>query len=99
MPNLNIKKLNIDALVALRGRVESMLHRKGRELEKQLAQLGTMGGSFVGNGRPLKGSKVAPKYRSKKDPSLTWAGRGGTPRWLREEMKARKLKKEAFLIK
>jgi len=29
---------------------------------------------------------------------LTWAGRGATRRWMRDEMKARKLKKEAFLI-
>jgi DNA-binding protein H-NS len=50
-------------------------------------------------GSTLKGRKVAAKYRSKKDPKLTWAGRGATPRWMREEMKARKLKKEAFLIK
>jgi len=56
----------------------------------------------VGEGRrgsSLKGRKVAAKYRSKKDPKLTWAGRGATPLWMRDEMKARKLKKEAFLIK
>jgi DNA-binding protein H-NS len=47
----------------------------------------------------LKYHKVAPKYRSKKDPKLTWAGRGAIPRWMVEEMKAKKLKKDAFLIK
>jgi DNA-binding protein H-NS len=46
-----------------------------------------------------KGRKVAAKYRSKKDPTLTWAGRGATPLWMREEMKGTKLKKENFLIK
>jgi DNA-binding protein H-NS len=51
-----------------------------------------------GRGSALKGRKIEPKYRSKKDPTLTWAGRGATPRWLREEMKAGKLNKEAFLI-
>lgn len=62
-------------------------------------------GNGAQRGRPRgqkaarKGRKVAPKYRSKKDPKLTWAGRGAVPRWMREEMKARKLKKEAFLIK
>jgi DNA-binding protein H-NS len=50
-------------------------------------------------GSALKGRKVAPKYRSKKNRKLTWAGRGATPRWMRDEMKAAKLKKEAFLIK
>ncbi|WP_420134035.1 H-NS family nucleoid-associated regulatory protein [Rhodopseudomonas sp.] len=30
---------------------------------------------------------VYPKYRSLKNPSLTWAGRGKQPRWLLAEMK------------
>lgn len=30
----------------------------------------------------LKGAKVAPKYRSKTDKSLTWTGRGRTPLWV-----------------
>ena len=50
-------------------------------------------------GSSLKGRKVPAKYRSRKDPKMTWAGRGATPRWMRDEMKAGKLKKEAFLIK
>jgi GGDEF domain-containing protein len=53
-------------------------------------------------GKPLSVGglrKVAAKYRSKKDPKLTWAGRGATPRWMRDEMKVGKLKKEAFLIR
>ncbi|MCC8948220.1 H-NS histone family protein [Bradyrhizobium sp. Arg62] len=43
-------------------------------------------------------AKAAAKYRSKKDKALTWSGRGSTPRWLREEMKAMKLKQDSFLI-
>jgi DNA-binding protein H-NS len=42
--------------------------------------------------------KVAPKYRSKQDPKLTWAGRRLSPRWLRAEMEAGNLKKEDFAI-
>lgn len=42
--------------------------------------------------------KATPKYRSRKDPALTWAGRGATPVWMREEMKGSKLKKDDFLI-
>src|SRR5207237_204672 len=38
----------------------------------------------------LAGRKVPPKYRSKKDPKLTWAGRGATAVWMRDEMKAGK---------
>jgi DNA-binding protein H-NS len=51
------------------------------------------------NGKSLKGRKVPPKYRSKKDPSLKWSGRGATPVWMRIEMKGTKLNKDAFLIK
>ena len=42
--------------------------------------------------------KATPKYRSKKDPKLSWSGRGVTPVWMREEMKGTKLKKDDFLI-
>lgn len=49
---------------------------------------------------PAKKTRVKPepRYRSKKDKSLTWSGRGSVPRWMREEMKASKLKPGAFLI-
>ena len=43
--------------------------------------------------------KPKPKYQSKKDKNLKWAGRGLTPRWMREEMKGTKLTKTNFLIK
>ena len=58
-----------------------------------------VGNVVKGRGKGLKGRKVAPKFRSKKDPELTWAGRGATPIWMRDEMNDGKLKKEAFLIK
>src|SRR3569623_1331211 len=47
-----------------------------------------------------KGSrkKAAAKYRSRKDPKVTWSGRGMTPIRMREEMKGTKLKKDDFLI-
>jgi DNA-binding protein H-NS len=44
-------------------------------------------------------AKPKPKYQSRKDKSLKWSGRGSMPRWMREEMKALKLKPNAFLIK
>jgi DNA-binding protein H-NS len=50
-------------------------------------------------GRKGKRAKAAPKYRSRKDSSVTWSGRGMTPVWMREEMKGTKLKKDDFLIK
>jgi DNA-binding protein H-NS len=64
------------------------------------------GGISIGNGplekrRSLKGkrAKAKPKYRSKKNKSLKWSGRGMTPVWMRDEMKGTKLKKDDFLIK
>ena len=60
-------------------------------------------GQVVRKGRkagkhPLSGRKAEAKYRSKKDSSLTWAGRGMTPKWMKAEMKGTKLKKEDFAI-
>jgi DNA-binding protein H-NS len=102
----NLAKMSIETLVDLRDSITDALSEKAAGLRKQLSALsGTDVGNGVRRGRPagrksaLKGRKVAPKYRSKKNPKLTWAGRGATPRWMRDEMKARKLKKEAFLIK
>lgn len=43
-------------------------------------------------------AKAAIKYRSRKTPTLKWSGRGMTPKWMREEMKGTKLKKDDFLI-
>jgi len=86
----------------LRVEVEAALAQEVDKLRSQLSRLGVID---VGKGRrgrrgsPMKGRKIAPKYRSKENPRLTWAGRGATPLWMREEMKKRKLKKKAFLIK
>jgi DNA-binding protein H-NS len=100
----SLTKMSIEALVELRDSVTATIGEKAADLQKQLSRLtGTVARNGATRGRKrssaLRGRKVAPKYRSKKDPKLTWAGRGATPRWMRDEMKARKLKKEAFLIK
>jgi DNA-binding protein H-NS len=103
----SLTKMSLEALIDLRDAVTSAISEQAENLQKRLSKLT---GTDVGNGRrrgrppgkrgsKLKGTKVAAKYRSKKDPKLTWAGRGATPRWMRDEMKAGKLKKDAFLIK
>jgi DNA-binding protein H-NS len=102
----NLVSLSVDALLELRDRVGALLSSKSAELQKQLARFG--GGDGVGSGkrrgRPpgrrsaLKGRKVAPQFRSKKDPKLTWSGRGAMAGWMKEEMKGSKLKKEDFRI-
>jgi DNA-binding protein H-NS len=99
----SLATMPLDSLIELRDEVNSVLSQLAAELQRQLSRLG---GSTNGAGVPgpkrgslLKGREVAAKYRSRKNPKLTWAGRGATPRWMRDEMKAGKLKKEAFLIK
>jgi DNA-binding protein H-NS len=93
--------MTIESLIKLRDDVTTALTRKADELKGQLARLS---GGEAGNGRvarrgKLKGRKVPPKYRSRKNPKLTWAGRGAMPVWMRDEMKGTKLKKDNFLIK
>jgi DNA-binding protein H-NS len=106
----NLAKMSLEALIDLRDSITATLSAQAAELQKQLSRL-TGAGNGAGSGakrgrkpgRPrgsaLKGRKVPAKYRSRKDAKLTWAGRGATPRWMRDEMRAGKLKKEAFLIK
>ncbi len=106
-PN-NLARMSIDALVGFCNDINTALSKRATDLRSQLSALGgaeVIQGAMRGRkptlnrGSALKGRKVAAKYRSRKDPKLTWAGRGATPRWMRQEMKAGKLKKEAFLIK
>jgi len=90
--------------------LEKMLHSRVREqqayFEQKLSELSGMASkkagkvlrAVTGNGRKGVRKKATPKYRSRKDSSLTWAGRGMTPVWMREEMKGTKLKKDDFLI-
>ncbi len=106
MARLNLGGMSLEALIDLRDTITSTLTRKAADLQRLLSRI-TRADTAVGPGphrarkrsSTLKGRKVAPKYRSKKNPKLTWAGRGAVPRWMRDEMKARKLKKQAFLIK
>ena len=98
MPSLNLKGMNIEALMSLRNQVDKRLVELRSELEKQLA---TLGGAKSMKGKPsgrssLKGKKVPPKYRSPSGD--TWAGRGAKPRWMVAAMKKGK-KIESFLIK
>jgi DNA-binding protein H-NS len=85
----NLKNMDVDALLTLRGDVERMLAEKERDLQRQLARLGGEG-EIKRRGRPpggagrvsaMKGVKVPPKYRG--PGGEAWAGRGATPRWLK----------------
>ena len=92
--------MSVAALFKLRDDVAKALTEKAADLQKQLAALTEE--NRPKRGRPVgrrKGRKVAAQFRSKKDPKLTWSGRGATPRWMRAEMKGSKLTKESFRIK
>src|SRR5215468_10392527 len=97
MPKVSLSGMTVEALMDLRKRVDQMLHERRAELEKQLERIAVVGGRRVvrGGGSPLKGMKVAPKYRSPL--GETWAGRGATPRWLVAAIKGGK-KLDDFLI-
>ena len=98
--------MSVDALLKLRDEVRAILSSRAAGLQQQLARLGVSDGIAGGKrrGRPpgrrsaLKGRKVVPKFRSKKNPKLTWSGRGAMAGWMKEEMKGTKLKKEDFRI-
>lgn len=103
MANKSYASMTVDALLKVRDEVSEILSSRASDLQKQLAKLA---GSEKKRGRPVgagrktrKGKKVAAQFRSKKDPKLVWSGRGGTPRWMKEEMKGTKLRKESFRIK
>ena len=97
----NLAGLDFQGLMDLREEVEDALSGYRSTLEKQLEALGSSVASFGGKvargmrGSTLKGTKVAPKYRS--PDGDTWAGRGATPRWLVAAIKEGK-KLEDFLI-
>jgi DNA-binding protein H-NS len=107
----NLAAMSVEALLKLRDDIGTTLARKADQLKKELRSLGSdyaevariavygkkRGPKAKAHG--LKGRKVPPKYRSKKNPKLVWSGRGVTPVWMRQEMKGSKAKKDSFLIK
>ena len=103
MPAINLRGMDVDALLSLRTEIDKRLSEKRNELEKQLSRLGAESGGLGlaraargwGRRSAMKGRKVPPKFRG---PSgETWAGRGARPRWLAALLKqGRKL--EDFAI-
>ncbi len=104
MPAMNLKAMDVDALLALRADIDKRLGQKRSELEKQLSRLGAESNShgmsarvrgLAGRPSKMKGRKVAPKYRG--PGGETWAGRGARPRWLSALLKQGR-KVEEFAI-
>jgi DNA-binding protein H-NS len=86
MPKTTLGSMSVEQLLQLRNDVGKELIRKTVVLRSQLARLGTEIAPSRGRGGSLKGKKVPPKYRD--SAGNTWAGRGATPVWLREKLKA-----------
>ena len=82
----NLASMSVEALLKLRDDIGNVLSRRAEELKNQLSKLGETVASMRGRGSPMKGRKVAVKYRD--DSGNTWAGRGAQPVWLREKLKA-----------
>jgi DNA-binding protein H-NS len=88
MKNANLKSMSADALIDLRNDIERILAAKvsveRKELQAKLDKLEEFGGSKRGRGKgrshPLKGGKVAPRFRGPE--GETWSGRGLRPKWL-----------------
>ena len=88
MPAINLKSMDVDALLSLRADIDKKLGQRRSELEQQLSRLGTESsgnaraarGWGAGRRSAMKGRKVAPKFRG--PGGETWAGRGARPRWL-----------------
>ena len=86
MALVDLKNMDVDALLELRADVGRRLTEQARDLQRQLSLLSgraAVRGRPAGrSGRPsgLKGTKVPPKYRA--PGGETWAGRGAQPRWL-----------------
>ncbi len=96
MAKTSLASMSVDALLKLRDDIGNVLSRKANELQDQLSRLG--GEIRSGKKRrrsSLKGRKAAIKYRDKS--GNTWAGRGATPIWLRDKLKAG-AKLEAFAV-
>ena len=93
---VNLKGMNVEALMSLRDQVDKRLQECRAELEKQLAAYNGQPKGKSSGKSSLKGMKVPPKYRSPSGD--TWAGRGAKPRWMVAALKKGK-KIESFLIK
>jgi DNA-binding protein H-NS len=101
MPAVNLKSMDVDALLVLRSQIDGQLATRRSDLQKQLARLqrlSTDAPAVAGNGRTsaMKGVKVKPKYRDARTGD-TWAGRGVQPRWLTAALKGGK-KLDDYLI-
>jgi len=92
-----VDSMSLEALFELRDEIAEAVANRTADLRRQLEQL--TGQKTRGRKPGSKGRKVAPQFRSRKNSSLVWSGRGVTPRWMKAEMKGTQLTKESFRIR
>lgn len=102
----SIDGMSFEELMELKAAVDAALSEKANAKRKELmAQLQALD-EAVGRAhhkqadnepRRTRGTP-APKYRSKKNPDVTWSGRGADPNWLKAEMEESGDEKSSFLI-
>jgi DNA-binding protein H-NS len=89
MKSLNLRSMSAEALIDLRSDIDKVLSAKvaaeRKELNAKLDKLNQFGKPTRGGGKgvrshPLKGGKVAPRFRG--PDGETWSGRGLRPKWL-----------------
>lgn len=90
MSSVDLEKMSLADLKALHKDLEKAIKtfeaRKLAEartvLEAKARELGVSLDAILG-GKPARAtSSAAPKYRHPENPSLTWSGRGRTPKWI-----------------
>ena len=87
MARTNLGSMSVDALLDLRDDIGKALSARVGQLRDQLSRLGgEIDSARRGRRSSLKGRKAPIKYRDRS--GNTWAGRGATPVWLREKLKA-----------
>lgn len=87
---MNLENMSLDELKALSKDVDKAiktyearkLNEARAELEAKARELGVSLDAVMGGGSGRKRSVAAPKYRHPENPSLTWTGRGRTPKWV-----------------
>jgi len=93
--------LSIDEQSVLLSRLVALHERgKAQRLKALQAEMQRLSSREIKLAKGVKKTRAKPQptHRSKKNRKLIWSGRGSMPRWMREEMKALKLKPDAFLI-
>jgi DNA-binding protein H-NS len=91
----DLDTMSTDQLWALREQLGEMLAAKLKsekhELEVLLGKLSSREFASLQVERQRRPyPKVHPKFKNPNDPSQTWSGRGGTPRWVRKLLAAGK---------